>query len=106
MDLKFYLGVFLRRWWIIVLMTGLVAGFSYYRISQLPTTWSAQARLLYEPNNVANSVLGSTGISFPMSWTNPVTTQLQLVKTRPNVEEVIKRLDLKDGTGNLMDPGR
>lgn len=106
MDLKFYLGVFLRRWWIIVLMTGLVAGFSYYRISQLPTTWTASARLLYEPNNVANSVLGSTGISFPMSWTNPVTTQLQLVKTRPNVEEVVKRLDLKDGTGKLMDPGR
>lgn len=97
MDLKYYVGIFLRRWWMLVLSTILVGGVTAMRTSNLPTTYTAKVRLLYESNNVATSVLNNAGMMYPMSWNNPVDTQLQLITTRPNVEEVIKRLGLGEG---------
>lgn len=103
MDLKYYVGIFLRRWWMLVLSTILVGGVTAWKVSNLPTTYSARVRMLYEANNVATSVLSNAGMSYPMSWNNPVDTQLQLITTRPNVEEVIKRLGL-DQAGVRVSP--
>lgn len=95
MDIKFYLSVFLRRWWILVITTVLVTGVTAIRAGKEPITYTAQARLLYEANNVASSVLGGN-MYMPMSWNNPVDTQIQLITTRPNIEEVIKRLHMNN----------
>ncbi|MNS26732.1 Tyrosine-protein kinase YwqD [compost metagenome] len=95
MDIKYYLSIFLRRWWILVITTGLVTGVTAIRAGKEPVTYTAQARMLYETNNVASSVLGGA-MFMPMSWNNPVDTQLQLITTRPNAEEAIKRLGLND----------
>ena len=101
MDLKYYVGIFLRRWWMVVLSTVLVGGVTAYRMSNQPTAYSAKVRLLYEANSVATSVLSNAGMAYPMSWNNPVDTQLQLITTRPNVEEVIKRLNLSAGASRV-----
>ncbi|HEY9724241.1 MAG TPA: polysaccharide biosynthesis tyrosine autokinase [Oscillatoriaceae cyanobacterium] len=90
MDLKFYLAVLYRRWWIILTSTVLVAAFSFLHARKAPVSYTAQARLLYQENTLASSVLGQ--MYMPMSWNNPVDTQLQLITTRPNVQEVIDRL--------------
>ncbi len=105
MDLKYYVGIFLRRWWMLVLSTILVGGVTAWKVSNMPTSYSARVRLLYEANNVATSVLTNAGISYPMSWNNPVDTQLQLITTRPNVEEVIKRLGLDQGVARISPEG-
>ncbi|MEB3329778.1 MAG: polysaccharide biosynthesis tyrosine autokinase [Candidatus Sericytochromatia bacterium] len=91
MDLKFYLGILARRWWMIVLSVILVVGSTWMRASSQPSTYAAQLRMLYEPNAIANSVLNNVGMSLP-SWNNPVNTQLQLIRTRPNIETVVSRL--------------
>jgi succinoglycan biosynthesis transport protein ExoP len=98
MDLKFYLSIILRRWWLIALTTGVVAGFTYVKSLHEAIMYTAQARLLYEANSVASSILGQSGMMMPMQWNNPVDTQIQLITTRPNVEEVIKRLKLNDAS--------
>jgi capsular exopolysaccharide synthesis family protein len=104
MDIKYYLSVFLRRWWILVITTVLVTGVTAVRAGKEPITYTAQARLLYEANSVASSVLGGS-MYMPMSWNNPVDTQIQLITTRPNIEEVIKRLGLNDpAKGHVMIP--
>lgn len=104
MDIKYYLSVFMRRWWILVITTVLVTGVTAVRAGNEPVTYSAQARLLYEANNVAASVLGGN-MYMPMSWNNPVDTQIQLITTRPNIEEVIKRLGMNKPTkGRVMVP--
>lgn len=104
MDIKYYLSIFLRRWWILVITTGLVTGVTAIRAGKEPVTYTAQARLLYETNNVAQSVLGGA-MFMPMSWNNPVDTQLQLITTRPNAEEAIKRLGLNDpARGRVVTP--
>ncbi|MEB3195624.1 MAG: polysaccharide biosynthesis tyrosine autokinase [Candidatus Sericytochromatia bacterium] len=91
MDLKFYAGVLIRRWWMIALTTLIVCGVTWLKASAQPVVYSAEVRLLYEANTIANSVLGSVGLMMP-SWNNPVNTQLQLIKTRPNLETVMERL--------------
>lgn len=98
MDIKFYLGIIARRWWLIALSTVLVCGFTYFKSLKEQISYTAQARLLYDSNNIANSILGQAGMMMPMQWNNPVDTQIQLITTRPNVEEVIKRLHLSDPT--------
>ncbi|MFN3431502.1 MAG: Wzz/FepE/Etk N-terminal domain-containing protein, partial [Candidatus Sericytochromatia bacterium] len=104
MDIKYYLSIFLRRWWILVITTGLVTGVTAIRAGKEPVTYTAQARLLYETNNVAQSVLGGA-MFMPMSWNNPVDTQLQLITTRPNAEEAIKRLGLNEpAKGRVVTP--
>ncbi|MDB5097503.1 MAG: hypothetical protein JWM80_1924 [Cyanobacteria bacterium RYN_339] len=95
MDIKYYLGIFLRRWWLIVLSTFLVSSFTYVKSLREPIMYTAQARLLYEANNVASNILGQSGMMVPMQWNNPVDTQIQLITTRPNVEEVVKRLGIR-----------
>jgi capsular exopolysaccharide synthesis family protein len=102
MDIKYYLGIFLRRWWLIVLSTVLVAGFTYVKSLHEPIMYTAQARLLYEANSVASSILGQSGMMVPMQWNNPVDTQIQLITTRPNVEEVIKRLGVRMTTDEVL----
>lgn len=96
MDLKFYLGIIARRWWLIALSTVIVCGFTYVKSLKEVIQYTAQARLLYDANNVASSILGQAGMMMPMQWNNPVDTQIQLITTRPNVEEVIRRLHLND----------
>lgn len=91
MDLKFYLGILGRRWWMIVLSVILVAGSTWLRAASHQVEYTAQLRLLYEPNAIANNVLTNVGMSLP-SWNNPVNTQLQLIRTRPNIETVVERL--------------
>lgn len=93
MDLQFYAGVLWRRWWMILATTLLVAGFTWAKASAQPTVFSAHLRMLYESNAIANSVLSGAGIAMP-SWNNPVNTQLQLIKTRPNLESVVQRLGI------------
>lgn len=104
MDVKAYLGIFLRRWWLIVLSMLVAMGLTYRQNLGKPTVYSASARLLYEVNTVANSILGQTGM-FQMNWTNPVDTQIKLVNTRPNALEVIRRLGLdRASQANPMSP--
>lgn len=94
MDLKFYVGILLRRWWILVLSMLLVGGMTHLKIQRTPVAYSAQLRMLYESNSAAMQVMSNTGMMYPQSWNNPVDTQLQLITTRPNIEEVVKRLKL------------
>ncbi|MEB3284702.1 MAG: polysaccharide biosynthesis tyrosine autokinase [Candidatus Sericytochromatia bacterium] len=95
MDFQFYIGVLVRRWWMVVATVALVSGFTWVKASAQPTVYFAQLRMLYEANAIANSVMAGTGISMP-SWNNPVNTQLQLIKTRPNLEAVVQRLKVTD----------
>ncbi len=95
-----------RRWWLIVLVAGLVGGFQWYRVLKQPSRYQSQAELLVEPIageqevaqlNEVITTIRSSGIDYP--------TQIEVLKSskvmRPIHEKLSKDPDLKQFGGSL-----
>lgn len=102
MELKEYIDILLKRKqviiWSVILIT---AGVVIWTVFQKPV-YQASIKLLVQKTSSSSmlsdlQMIGElTGAS---QMSNPVNTQMELIKTRPILGEVIKRLDLRNEHG-------
>lgn len=110
-DLQKYWLVIKRRWMPATAVFGLtVALASIYALMQKPL-YEAEARLLFKINRAPSL----TGLAEDIdeigsletlggNRDNPLDTQAQIVVSDPIIEQTIQELDLRDASGNLMEP--
>jgi|GEM_PF-2206950 len=100
MELKHYL-VILRRWgWIMILCTVLASAASYWFSSRQPRVYEAVSRYL-----VGSAVDSPTVNSNDLRASSQAgQTYAALAETRPLLQVVIDKLNLKDARGNPMNP--
>lgn len=101
MELKHYLSI-LRRWgWIMVLCTALAGIASYWFSSRQPRVYEGVSQYLVGPvldnPNVRASDLQASGAVGQ--------TYVALATTRPILQNVIDKLNLKRSDGSQLDPG-
>jgi capsular exopolysaccharide synthesis family protein len=94
-DLNYYLRLFLRKKWIIILSFLSVTGVGVSLISSIDSVYEATARLLIERENM--KILDVRDVS-PTNFSarDYFQTQVELLKSRDLVQEVIEKLDLKN----------
>ncbi len=97
MQIDVYLQV-IRRWiWLIVLMTGLAAGASYYIVHKQPVSYTANVQLLVGPT-VDNA---GSNINLLHASTQLMQTYATLATTRDLMQQVIDKLHLQIGPSAL-----
>jgi uncharacterized protein involved in exopolysaccharide biosynthesis len=95
MDFWFYFSLFLRRlhWFLLFLVIGSAIGLTLAKV--LPPVYMAQARLLVESEQIPENLAAST-------VRTEATEQLEIIQqrilTRDTLVDMVRRLDVYDGT--------
>jgi polysaccharide biosynthesis transport protein len=107
LDLHNYWLVLKRHWLIssgIFLTSVALSGFA---ISLQHPAYEAEGKLLFEANRT-NSLTGVDekfrDLESIRREANPLSTQAVILQSRPILQAVIEKLNLRDNTGNLIDP--
>ncbi|NJL62385.1 MAG: polysaccharide biosynthesis tyrosine autokinase [Methylacidiphilales bacterium] len=107
LDLHNYWLVLKRRWLIVsgIFLTSIAL--SGFAISQQRPTYEAEGKLLFEANRT-NSLTG-VGEKFRdlesiRREANPLSTQAVILQSRPILQAVVEKLNLRDRRGKLIDP--
>ncbi|BAZ16533.1 capsular exopolysaccharide family protein [Calothrix sp. NIES-4071] len=106
-DIRNYWLALKRRWLVasgIFITTVALSGFA---ISLQRPTYQASGKLLFQTNRA--SFLTGVGekigdLETVRREANPLSTQAEILQSRPILEAVIKKLDLRDKNGNLVKP--
>jgi capsular exopolysaccharide synthesis family protein len=101
-----YFNIALKRWKIIVLSTLIGSVFGLFMCFLIPKVYEANGKLLISQDNM--SIMGSSPLEDIMlsslGKSDPLTTQTEILKTRPILMGVIDTLRLKDKKGFALDP--
>jgi capsular exopolysaccharide synthesis family protein len=112
MELRQLLDILLRRKWLVVqaflVIFLVVMAATFIR----PASYEAISKILYEPVQVEGSLLSTIGINGLMN-TGKISkndanlrTKMALIKVAPMLNKVIERLQVRDRSGNLLDPAK
>ncbi|PZC47836.1 MAG: Chromosome partitioning ATPase [Chloroflexi bacterium] len=86
LDLRRYVGVLIRYWWLILLLPVVSGTYGYWSASQQPEVYRASARILVQ-QSVAPS-LGDLALSSALG-----SAYAELIRTRPVLSRVEEQLD-------------
>ena len=106
LDLQKYWLVLKRRWIPATVVFVTIVGSSLAYSLSLDKIYEAEAKLLIKVDRSAKLTGlddGSGEIEGLTADSNPLTTEAQLVSSRPLVNQLIKELDLRDDNGKLID---
>lgn len=110
MDFKSFLDVLWRRRWILFFVLVCTAGTAIVGSILLPSFYEAQARFVVSAASGETSVLASLGLRDDGQRMVPVETdlpnRLALATVKPLLMDVIAKLQLRDGDGDLYKPER
>ncbi len=102
LDLRELFNILWKRKWIIILLFILAVTGSYFISGQLPRIYETSTVILVREGEGLQDIFGEQFSVFA-GRANRVATYQELLKTRPILEEVIERMDLKDDeTGEPM----
>ncbi|HEY5220185.1 MAG TPA: polysaccharide biosynthesis tyrosine autokinase [Gemmatimonadaceae bacterium] len=95
-PLRQYVGIFQRYWWIMVLTTALTTGYQWRKTSHdRPQFQAASAiRLADQSASVSGNLLPDYSSGFG-GYTDPILTQVQVIKSRIIAEQVVDSLGLQ-----------
>ncbi|MBF2063312.1 MAG: polysaccharide biosynthesis tyrosine autokinase [Calothrix sp. C42_A2020_038] len=106
-DIRSYWLVLKRRWLVasgIFLTSVAISGFA---ISLQRPTYQASGKLLFQSNRIS-SLTGvgekNGDLETVRNEANPLSTQAEILQSRPILENVVKKLNLRDADGNLIAP--
>ena len=105
----------IRNCWLVLKRRWLVASgifitsvaLSGFAISLQRPTYQASGKLLFQTNRASLLTKVGEGVGDLESVrheANPLSTQAEILQSRPILEAVIKKLDLRDKKGNLVEP--
>jgi polysaccharide biosynthesis transport protein len=107
-DLKKYWSVLQRRWLTALTVSGLTMALATVAANAKKDLYEAQAKLLFESSSQASSLVGLEGgdkeLKSLTSRDTPLDTQVEVFRSVPIAEQVIKELSLKDSEGGLLEP--
>ncbi|MFC1770868.1 GumC family protein [Candidatus Margulisiibacteriota bacterium] len=107
MELLEYYYIFLRRkWYVIGVFTGVVL-LAFIMLLIVSPVYESKAKVLVKDSTSSplKSLMGMADFmgAGSMGKSDPVTTQIEIIKTRPILREVIETLDLRDKKGEPFD---
>jgi capsular exopolysaccharide synthesis family protein len=95
-PLRQYLSMFLRYWWIIVLTAALGVAYQWYETrNDLPLFRAASAVRLTDQGAAISGNLAPDYASGLGGYTDPILTQVQVIKSRVIAEQVVDSLGLQ-----------
>ncbi len=112
LDLSNYLSAVQRRWVPAVSIFAGTLALSLLAASLLKPSYQAEGRLLFKnspfkvvgsslaPNNMEGAEAGE--LKPLVSTQNPITTQMEVLTSRPLLQKLIEELELKDDKGKLL----
>ncbi|MEA5573931.1 GumC family protein [Calothrix sp. UHCC 0171] len=107
LDLQNYWLVLKRRWPIALGIFLTSVALSAFAISLQRATYEAEGKILFQANRT-NSLTGVDGkfrdLESIRREANPLSTQAVILQSRPILQAVIEKLNLRDDTGKLVDP--
>lgn len=102
-SLEKYWTILKRRWLPTLLMTLSVFVIAQLAISFKKPIYLAEGKLRFQRNNATSSITGlgtEIGKLDPlMQQSNPLTTEVEVIRSIPIIETIISRLNLKDSKG-------
>jgi len=105
--LRLYTALLRRRWLVLWAVVSFTVGAAVLAMV-LPKNYKASARVLVSSSDSSLSILSDLGLSEVAqglsSATDDITNKIQLATTRPVLEEVIWRLQLRNSDGRLYAP--
>jgi polysaccharide biosynthesis transport protein len=106
-DIRSYWLVLKRRWLVASGILVASVALSGFAISQQRPTYQASGKLLFQANRA--SLLTGVGekigdLESVRREANPLSTQAEILQSRPILDAVIKKLDLRDKNGELLEP--
>lgn len=95
-PLRQYLTIVQRYWWVIVLTTVLAAGYQFYKTRGNRPIFQASSavRLSDQASSVSGNLVPDYGGGFG-GYTDPILTQVQVIKSRIIAERVVDSLGLR-----------
>lgn len=107
MTLLDYLNIALKHWKIIVISVITCSVLGLLACFVIPKVYEANGKLLISQDNM--SIMGGSSplediMLSSLGKSDPLTTQTEILKTRPILMKVIDTLRLKDGKGVVMAP--
>jgi capsular exopolysaccharide synthesis family protein len=109
-DLQLYWMILRRRWLVVLLvMASVLGGAIFYTLFQKPV-YQAKGKLLFEGDRVSSltrlgglaelaQLTGATG-----AGGSGLENEAEVIRSRPMLEQVVKRLELQDDKGKPLDP--
>ena len=104
-DFQKYWLVFRRRWKSATAIFATVVGLSLVAAISLDKVYEAEAKLLIKVDGTAKLTgldSGTGDIEGLTMESDPLTTEAEILSSRPIVQNLIKELDLKDDSGELI----
>ena len=83
-----------RKWWIIITFVLAVTGVMFYLYTATPV-YSSNATLWIEPSSSSSSIVDIFSLQ-AASGSTKIATEVEIIKSRRNLEKLIERLDLID----------
>lgn len=107
-DLSKYWSVLRRRWPIILMSGSVTTVLAAVFVAMQKPIYQSQAKLLFESSSKTSSIVGLQGASRELkaltSRDDPLDTQVQVFRSTPIAEQVIKELQIKGPEGKLLKP--
>lgn len=105
MTINDYLYLFKRYWSIVLSVTVLTTLAAILLVQHASPVYEASCKLLIVDANANGALLDQKDMVLnSLGKSDPITTQVQVMKTRPIYEEVIRQCNLKDKDGLPVDP--
>ena len=111
MELLEYYNILMKRKWIVLGVFLIVVGVVYIKLIRTVPIYQSTVKLLltdYANNSALSDLVylsDSSGSSKTYGRSDPIETQIEIIKTRPMLEQTIKALDLRDKTGDPLYTG-
>ncbi|BAZ27943.1 lipopolysaccharide biosynthesis protein [Cylindrospermum sp. NIES-4074] len=106
-GIETYLQIIQRRWLCAIGISIPVFLISVIPFSFKKSTYEAEGKLLFQGTNPLSSITGlGTEIgrleSVAQTQSNPLTTEIEIIRSLPVVQKTIDKLNLKDNNGNTL----
>jgi len=105
MTISEYIYLFKRYWKIVLAVTILTVAAAVLWIGQVNPVYEATCKLLIFDSNRSDAMLDQKDMVLgTLGKSDPITTQVEVMKTAPVYKAVIRRCDLKNIDGQPLDP--
>ena len=108
-DLQKYWLVLKRHWLLALVIGGLTTATAAFISTTQKPIYKAEGKLLFESSDSVTAIVGldsgeSSNLTPLTSQSNPLDTQVEIFLSKPIAQQVITRLNIKDGDGVTLEP--
>jgi len=102
-NIRYYLFLFMRRWWVVAIALAFVIVMIRLYISRIPVLYEATAAVKLPTISPSGGLAASFAFYIPTGMTGDMATEIEVIKGRDLVERVVKKLqyDKKEENANL-----